>query len=115
MRKIFICLSWLIPLLAQASIYDGNRLSAWADADDRVSNSTASEKDAYVAFQLIGYVAGVHDSKSGLNLYCAPSNVTVGQMVAIVKKSIRSNPENWGMAADYLVARALRQAFPCTK
>ncbi|MDA7755619.1 Rap1a/Tai family immunity protein [Pseudomonadales bacterium] len=59
-----------------------------------------------------GYVAGVFDTASG-SFICSPKGVTVGQLVSIVTKYFRENPEWLHDNASVLVTAALAEAFPC--
>ena len=59
----------------------------------------------------IGYVIGVHDTIRG-NL-CPSGNITVRQVTAVVSKYLNEHPAEWSKPANQLVARALREAFPC--
>jgi hypothetical protein len=46
-------------------------------------------------------------------LFCRPGNVEVIQLVRIVLKHIRQNPENANQETAILILRALREAYPC--
>ena len=64
-----------------------------------------------------GYVVGVFDANPG-NRLCSPTNVTVdveiGQVVSIVRKYLKENPERLHNTAAVLVTAALAEAFPCS-
>ena len=59
-----------------------------------------------------GYVIGVHDALSG-TLICSGENVTQGQVVEIVLKFMRNNPEVLDKSADVIVLAALKSVWPC--
>ena len=59
-----------------------------------------------------GYVFGVFDSNPG-DLICAPNGVTGRQLVDIVRKFFKENPEIRHDEAAVLVTVALAEAFPC--
>jgi len=58
----------------------------------------------------MGFVIGVHDA-TAYN-YNTPSQITVGQIWAVVAKYLKDNPEKWSQPASLLVMEALRKAFP---
>ena len=73
-----------------------------------------------------GYILGVGDMDSFLRAFeqerkvnsgivhlCVPSGVTTGQVVRVVAKWLKNNPEKLEMPASALVLAALREAFPC--
>lgn len=97
------------PMSAHAEFKTGNEvkigLEGWIDKD-----STEYIRDA-VAF---GYVIGVHDSLEGV-LVCSGDRVTQGQVIDVVLKYMRNNPEVLDRSADRVVAAALQNAWPCPK
>ncbi|NBU25851.1 MAG: hypothetical protein EBS39_09615 [Gammaproteobacteria bacterium] len=72
--------------------------------------STEYVRDA-VAF---GYVIGVHDALSG-TLVCSGANVTQGQVIEVVLKYMRNNPEVLDQSADRVVTAALKSVWPCAR
>ena len=67
-----------------------------------------------------GYIMGVHDSARSLEqifeaapLYCEPPRVTSDQLVLVVKRYLRANPELLHYSASSTVLDALVRAFPC--
>jgi hypothetical protein len=78
-------------------------LEGWVD-----KNSTEYVRDG-VAF---GYVIGVHDALSG-SVVCSGDNVTQGQVINVVLKFMRQNPEILDRSADQVVAAALKAVWPC--
>ena len=47
-------------------------------------------------------------------LFCRPENVELAQLVRIVLKYIRENPENANQETALLIMKALREAYPCS-
>ena len=75
------------------------------------------DKDAYFGSGFChGYIAGVGSMltwASERNRICIPDGVTGGQVVSIVRKYLKENPESLHESGDLLVTIALRKAFPC--
>lgn len=96
-----------IPADAAGEFKSGNEikvgLEGWVD-----KNSTEYVRDG-VAF---GYVIGVHDALSG-SVICSGDNVTQGQVVNVVLKYMRQNPEVLDRSADQVIAAALKAVWPC--
>ena len=96
-----------VPARAQGEFKTGNEvkvgLEGWVD-----KQSTEYVRDA-VAF---GYVIGVHDALSG-TLVCSGANVTQGQVIEVVLKYMRNNPEVLDQSADRVVTAALKTVWPC--
>jgi len=80
-------------------------LEGWVRDD-----STETVRDA-VAF---GYVIGVHDALSG-SVICSGDNVTQGQVVQVVLKYMRNNPEVLDQSADRVITAALKAVWPCSQ
>jgi len=111
MKKAIISLFLTISL--NASFTDGNRLvedmreyKIWSNGKKNV--------DYGKVMGFMGYVSGVSDSLGGV-LICYPSNVTLGQVNAIVIKYIENNPDKWNQNASFLVSNPLIKTFPCKK
>jgi len=92
----------LLPTASMANFYDGYKLK------EMIDNKTGQELTA------VGYVVGVSDAYDG-EYFCIPQRAKVGQLHAVVKKSLEDNPQDWHMAAFLLVVVALKQSFPCKK
>jgi len=93
--------------LARAEFVDGYKLKGFLDADER------NEKSVNASIG-VGYVTGVYDSLA-VFYYCAPPNITIGQVVAIAHKYLKENPDKWNLPANILVAESLKNAWPCPK
>lgn len=63
----------------------------------------------------LAYVLGIVDSHTSLkqDVFCAPDNVTAGQVTDIVKKNLTNHPEDRHLSASSLVLYSLQKAFPC--
>lgn len=101
MKKILAGLLF-VPVIAHASFYTGNDLFSKMNGD------------SYDKFVAAGYVMGVYDSLNKI-LFCAPANVTLGQVTDMVKQYLEVNPSRRHFSADSLMSDALRQVWPCPK
>jgi hypothetical protein len=117
-RNLITALSFVaalaMPGVSQAEFWDGYKLKELADADDRTDIGNVQFTDYQRAARLSGFVVGVYDTTQGI-LVCAPNGLKVGQIVAMVKKFVRENPDQWNRAASTLVINALSSAFPCKR
>lgn len=89
---------------SRASFYSGNEMK-----------SLCISTTPYDRGLCLGFVAGVNDMTraSGGRYYCLPKEVTLGQLVAVVTKRLRDEPERLHQSAAVIVIRALHYAFPC--
>ena len=62
-----------------------------------------------------GYIAGVHDSQSGITICVPPNTVTLGQMSDMVKQLLERAPSERHLSADIFVQAALSDRWPCKK
>lgn len=62
-----------------------------------------------------GYIAGVHDSQSGVTICIPPNTVTLGQMSDMVKQLLERAPSERHISADIFVQAALSDRWPCAK
>jgi len=74
-----------------------------------------SSKDTsyYEVGNYAGFIYGVYDAYELNDLTCPGDGVTKGQVLAVVAKFLKANPERWNEPAFYLVKDALKGAFPC--
>lgn len=98
---------------ASAAFVNGSELQRLMNANDRALEGRSSGRDTQDANLLTGYVLGVVDAGGGT--YCLPKATHSSQIVAIVKKHLKENPERWGESGDALVASALTPLFGCKK
>jgi hypothetical protein len=61
------------------------------------------------------YVTGIAESYNNMGVACIPNGVSIGQLVSVVGKYLRENPEQWNKDANAITAVALMKAFPCAK
>ena len=76
------------------------------DLYDRLKNSPALAN---------GYIAGVHDTQSGLTICIPPGRVTLGQMSDMVKQTLERLPSERHLSADIFVQVSLEERWPCAK
>lgn len=95
--------------LSYAEFESGNKLKQGLEAWDR--SDTSQIIDGALA---VGYVKGVYDSRVRVN-FCPPSSssITVGQVISIVLKFLRENPDQLHKTGDTNVVVALMRVWPC--
>ena len=89
--------------ISYAAFTSGNELAGYCEAD------AATFAEGLCG----GYVGGVYDINSVGPLICPPQGLTVRQLVSVVRKYFRENPEMLHENAAVLVTFALGEAFPC--
>ena len=103
----------MLGILVTASLYAGNPIvdgsKEWEKQYDGAKNY-----DSFLWGLYGGYVFGVKDSVNGI-LFCIPNDVDANQILAIVRKYIKNNPEKWNKGNWNLVFTPLKKAFPCKK
>mgnify|MGYP003650305081 CR=1 FL=1 len=108
MIKKLVTITALAMLLGSptsyAALYAGNKLLEACEQDDETFGDG-------VCF---GYVFGVFDVMQGVTV-CEPEGVTGKQIVSIVRKYLKENPENLHYEAAILVTHALDHYFPCSE
>jgi len=75
-------------------------------------NSQSSVQDQFTSFTGAGYVVGVADALNGA-IFCVPSGVTKGEVIAVVLKFLNDHPADWHYPAAQDVAVALHLSYPC--
>jgi hypothetical protein len=103
-----------VPGVSHGQVWDGYRLKEGADAHDKQERGSANAAEYFLVGQFLGYIVGFNDALSGIAI-CPPDGVKVGQLVGMVKKYVRDNPDKWNRPARELVIDALQPAFPCRK
>lgn len=92
----------VLALPARAEFFDGNKLYEQCISDT-----------AWQRGDCLGYTSGVFDSLQGIR-WCAPENVTRGQVRDIVVQHLRDNPATRSStSADVLIRVALESIWPC--
>lgn len=101
MKKLILSAAMLCGAAqAQSVMYSGQDLYTRLTSNPTIAN---------------GYIAGVHDSQSGVTI-CVPHNtVTLGQMSDMVKQLLERVPSERHQAADIFVQAALEARWPCKK
>lgn len=107
---LFVLMIFAFPQThARAQFYYGNELVALMRQYER-ADANASGVDYVKAREYAAYILGVYDATEFL--YHVPDRVPKGQIVAVVSKYLKNNPEKWGESASSLVIKALQEAFP---
>jgi hypothetical protein len=102
MKKLIL----LSMFCASAHAQNGSIMYSGQDLYTRITSNPALAN---------GYIAGVHDSQSGVTI-CIPSNtVTLGQMSDMVKALLEKVPSERHLPADIFVQAALENRWPCKK
>lgn len=114
------CMSACCAMLLAASsaqAYTGNDLARWVAANQRyeLAPNNATPEDYVDSAILIGYVTGVLDTLDLTGTICRPPQIPPRQLIAIVKKELDANPENWSGSAGSIAIIAFASAFPCRK
>lgn len=63
----------------------------------------------------VGYILGISDQLSIDRKMCLDGGARTAQIIAVVRKYLRDNPEKWNFAPSHLVATPLVAAFPCAQ
>jgi hypothetical protein len=101
MKKLLITLAFA-STCAHAEFFDGNDLLAHlTDSSSQINRAIA-----------IGYIAGVSDTGLG-SVHCAPSSVSLKQVTDVVRIALDASPTDRHKAADSLILRAVKIAWPC--
>ena len=90
---------------AHAEFWSGNDLKPRLENFER-------DKGNYDGATGAGYVVGVNDALHDISV-CTPTGVTVGQLVSVVLKFMRENPELLNLSADQVIERSLAAVWPC--
>ena len=91
-----------VPTNSPGSFVDGNRLYAYANSDDPVQLSI-----------FFGYVIGTIDAH--WSVLCIPKDASSAQVKDIAKTYLDDHPEERHLAAERIVVKAIREAYPCSK
>lgn len=117
MRELCVAISFFLcscPAFgAGGSIYSGEDMHRWIEAEKRIEELHPQQRDAIDLGKFHGYVAGVSDAWTRDNLLCLPPGVKLAQLTAMVAKYIESHPEGWHYTAQSLVWSALAPTFGC--
>lgn len=99
MRKLFLGLLLLLPLSSVNSeilAFKAEKLVLGFDAKQRIEQGTSEKPiaDATSYGWTVGYVVGVRDMLIVTEDMCN-ADISVNQLLAVVEKRLRENPENW--------------------
>lgn len=100
-------------VVAVAGFVDGNELSKWNPSVEKVMQRAASNEDYPDYYQFMGYTQGAYDANS--YLLCPPDKFTTRQLMGVVSKYLKENPNRWNLSGGMLVYMAVSEAFPCQK
>ena len=101
MKKLILSAAMLCGTAqAQSVMYTGQDLYTRLTSNPAIAN---------------GYIAGVHDSQSGITICVPPNTVTLGQMSDMVKQLLERVPSERHLPADIFVQGALSDRWPCAK
>jgi hypothetical protein len=104
MKKVLLSIVLLVSASAHAQpssiMYSGQDLYTRMSSNPVLAN---------------GYIAGVHDSQSGVTICIPPGQVTLGQMSDMVKQTLERIPSERHLPADIFVQAALENRWPCKK
>lgn len=105
----------LLVVTSSASAMTGNELLSLCDRGmSYCGDMIDGTLDGYDS----GYIQGTADigGKDAARLaWCAPENVTYGQVRLVVVKYLRDNPGRLHMKFSFLAGQAMRASFPCPK
>jgi hypothetical protein len=90
-------------LTVHAEFVDGNKLFQWMNSSEEGEIALAT-----------GYIAGAFDAQSGVSI-CAPGNVTVQQVMDMVKVVLKKIPEQRHKSGDIFVSAVGQTNWPCKK
>ena len=91
-----------VSLASYAEFKDGNKLL------EDINGSHGTQMNA------IGYITGVADALTGIT-FCAPYNITSGQIYDMTKQYLERFPANRHNSADRIIDHVLKTAWPCPK
>jgi hypothetical protein len=120
-RLAFLIL--MLPLEANASFLDGNKLHSYCATNKQFVGSYSAgvydkgDSDYVLLIEgsseepaRIEYNSKIADRIAG---HCAPQKVTLGQIADIVCRHLTAHPETRQMSATDLVTESFVKAFPC--
>lgn len=98
------------------AVFTGNDLVKWAPAFDRLSSGDRMTTEESANFNLlVGYAWASAGMANQAQLTCIPDGVTTRQLVALVRKTLDAEPDQWHRPGYFFVVKALVKAYPCDK
>jgi hypothetical protein len=120
--KILVFLALLSTSFFSQAEGDGNELLEHCQVAVDYFDGDES-KSVWKAHACIGYVTGMLDMNQAYDsdefkhkdkkYFCRPQRASNGQIVRVVLKYLKNNPQNLHATKNYSVIIALKQAFPC--
>lgn len=99
---------------AQAFYMSGADLMDRIRADERATESSALVGiDILHSGQLYGFVAATFDTATVTATICPAQQRDLSEVVDVVSRWMKANPQETSQPAATLVMRALRAAYPC--
>lgn len=110
---VFLTSAYAAPELVY--FHTGQDLAEWMKAYDRVEANNAREGDYLKSSMYIGYIHAFFDTFYALSIhksspYQIPEyfkNIRSPQLLAIVSKYIKNNPQSWDLPASLVLMMAL--------
>lgn len=103
MKGKFISVLLMLPTIADAGFYDGNRML-----------ENCRERTAFVS---TGFAAGILDTLQLDNQtdwkICPPASITAGQARDVMCKHLEDNPASRHQSAAFLGWQSFYEAWPC--
>lgn len=112
MALVLLCTA-VVASASSSRFYLGRELAAGIDAEERLRLGKSRPTDSVLSSRMLGYVHGVSDSMINQGAFCVPEGTTGTEMVALVGKFVRANPERWREGAEELVFQAIYPVFGC--
>jgi len=109
MIKKLVAVTVLSILLSPASY-------AGFTTGNELANHCEEDYGSFAYGVCYGYVMGTADLFSWINpefKVCIPPTATAKQVVSIVRKKLKEDPELLHMEAEFLILRWLSETFPC--
>jgi hypothetical protein len=105
LASLAVCLLLIMfARYADADFMTGNELKGSFDNKEHEPHETIA----------VGYIMGVNDMLRDVTA-CTPNDVTVRQLVDIIRKYLAEHPEQLHKGASKLIVEALSSTFPCRK
>jgi hypothetical protein len=131
---VFLILAGVITARSQgfdpSDIETGNGFERLCSVVEKIgtSNFQPSDNDLAMLGHCTGYVKGIKDGVSlamgaasvtapgslQIMSFCTPDGATHGQLVKVVLKYIRDNPDKEHLLTALLITEAFHKSFPCS-
>ena len=101
LKALFLCAALASSTAAHAEFVNGDLLRAALASDKEIAKQQAT-----------GYIVGVFDATRG-NAHCAPTSVTVSELVAMTTQMLEEVGALRSHTADVLIGSMLKLRYPC--